>query len=89
MFRDVKTPSDRLYEFNNFCLVNKSILNKIVKNIYNASGSNAQELQENHQRELSTVSEYIRFMPNLLDFDNKRMYFKKEVKKLRKQANAR
>ena len=34
VFRDVKTPSDRLYEFNNFCLVNKSILNKIVKNIY-------------------------------------------------------
>jgi hypothetical protein len=28
-------------------------------------------------------------MPNLLDFENKRMYFKKEIKKLRKQANAR
>ena len=28
-------------------------------------------------------------MPNLLDFENKRMYFKKEIKKLRKQANPR
>jgi E3 ubiquitin-protein ligase HUWE1 len=28
-------------------------------------------------------------MPNLLDFENKRMYFKKEIKKLRRQANAR
>lgn len=42
VFRDVSTPSDRLFEFNDFCLVNKAILNKIVKNIYNASG-NAQE----------------------------------------------
>lgn len=89
VFRDVSSPSDRLLEFNNFCLVNKAILNKIVKNIYNASGNNALEQQENHQRELSTVSDYIKYMPNLLDFENKRMYFKKEIKKLRKQANAR
>ena len=41
VFRDVSNPSDRLFEFNNFCLINKAILNKIVKNIYNASGNNA------------------------------------------------
>lgn len=41
VFRDVSSPSDRLFDFNNFCLVNKAILNKIVKNIYNASGNNA------------------------------------------------
>lgn len=84
VFRDVASPSDRLFDFNNFCLVNKAILNKIVKNIYNASGNSAQEQLENHQRELSTVSDYIKYMPNLLDFDNKRMYFKKEIKKLRR-----
>ena len=39
VFRDVSNPSDRLFEFNDFCLVNKAILNKIVKNIYNASGN--------------------------------------------------
>lgn len=35
------------------------------------------------------MSEYIKFMPNLLDFDNKRMYFKKEIKKLRRGSLAR
>lgn len=33
---------------------------------------------------MSTIIEYIKFMPNLLDFDNKRAYFKKEIKKMRK-----
>ena len=28
-------------------------------------------------------------MPNLLDFENKRQYFKKEIKKLRKLSNSR
>jgi len=88
VFRDVDNASDRLIDFNNFCLVNKAMLNKIVKNIYNA-GNNNQESAENHQREMSTVSDYIKYMPNLLDFENKRMYFKKEIKKLRRQANAR
>ena len=36
VFRDVENASDRLIDFNNFCLVNKAMLNKIVKNIYNA-----------------------------------------------------
>ena len=28
-------------------------------------------------------------MPNLLDFENKRIYFKKELKKIKRNANAR
>jgi hypothetical protein len=28
-------------------------------------------------------------MPNLLDFENKRIYFKKEIKKMKRNVNAR
>jgi hypothetical protein len=34
IFRDVKDASTRLFQFNNFCLQNQQILNKLVKNIY-------------------------------------------------------
>lgn len=38
---------------------------------------------------MATISEYIKFMPNLLDFENKRIYFKKELKKMKRTVNAR
>jgi len=33
--------------------------------------------RESVTKEVNTIAEYIKYMPNLLDFDNKRMYFKK------------
>lgn len=38
---------------------------------------------------MGSWSEYIKFMPNLLDFENKRTYFKKEIKKIRRSSLAR
>lgn len=60
-------------------------MNKLVKSIFNAGARD----KENYAKDIGTVSEYIKFMPNLLDFDNKRMYFKKEIKKLRRGSFAR
>ena len=34
----------------------------------------------------STIKEYIGFMPHVLDFENKRALFKREIKKLRKSS---
>lgn len=80
IFRDVDSASSRLSDFSTFCLQNKLILNKLVKNMYSQSSRE----RDSSSRDMGTVSEYIRYMPNLLDFENKRMYFKKEIKKLRR-----
>ena len=85
IFRDVEEPSEGLYTLNRFCLQNKALLNKLVKAVYVAGAKD----KEAASKDITTITEFIRFMPNLLDFENKRMYFKKEIKKLRKQANAR
>jgi len=85
IFRDVEDASARLFQFNLFCLQNKVILNKLVKNVLSASARD----KESSVKDIITVSEYIKFMPNLLDFENKRMYFKKEIKKLRRGGYAR
>lgn len=80
IFRDVDTASSRLSDFSTFCLQNKLILNKLVKNMYSQSSRE----RESSSKDIGTISEYIKFMPHLLDFENKRMYFKKEIKKLRR-----
>jgi hypothetical protein len=40
-------------------------------------------------KDMSTMIEYIKFMPNLLDFDNKRAFFKKEIKKMKRSVYGR
>lgn len=85
IFRDVEDPSDGLYTLNRFCLQNKALLNKLVKAVYVASAKD----KEAASKDITTITEFIRFMPNLLDFENKRMYFKKEIKKLRRGGFAR
>lgn len=60
-------------------------MNKLVKNVFNAG----QRDRESSAKDMISWSEYIKFMPNLLDFDNKRMYFKKEIKKLRRGSSVR
>lgn len=85
IFRDVDVASDRLCQFNLFCLQNQLILNKLVKNIFSAGGRD----RESAQKDIGAVSEFIKYMPNLLDFENKRLYFKKEIKKLRRASYAR
>jgi len=66
-----------------FCLQHKAFLNKLVKNIFNSKEKEA------NSKETNTVSEYIKYMPNLLDFENKRIYFKKELNKMRRQGYSR
>lgn len=87
MFRDIDDASDRLFLFNNFCLQNQSILNKLVKAIY--GGNQREREKDSKAKDMATISEYIKFMPNLLDFENKRIYFKKELKKMKRSVNAR
>jgi hypothetical protein len=45
--------------------------------------------KDTKSKDMATISEYIKFMPNLLDFENKRIYFKKELKKMKRTVNAR
>lgn len=85
VFRDVEEASEGLYKFNVFCLQNKPLLNKLVKGVYTASAKD----KESAAKDIATITEFVRFMPNLLDFENKRMYFKKEIKKLRRGSLAR
>mmetsp|Transcript_38990 Transcript_38990/g.59287 ORF Transcript_38990/g.59287 Transcript_38990/m.59287 type:complete len:159 (+) Transcript_38990:3474-3950(+) len=80
VFANVEKASHRLILFNNFCSTFKPILNKLVKKIYNSRSSEKESLS----REMAPVTEYIKYMPTLLDFDNKRLFFKKEIKKMRK-----
>lgn len=82
VFRDIEQASDRLTMFNSFCMQHKVLLNKLVKHIFSSKEKDA-------SKDSGTVAEYIRYMPNLLDFENKRVYFKKELKRLRKASHAR
>jgi hypothetical protein len=62
--------TNRIEEMSNFCLVNKKIINKMIKTKPNLF---TQELDG-----------FIKYMPNLLDFENKRSYFKKEIHKMKR-----
>ena len=85
VFKNVELASTRLVKFSNFCQNFKPILNKIVKKMYSARSGEKEALA----REMVTVHEYIKFMPSVMDFENKRLYFKKEVKKMRRAAYSR
>lgn len=70
LFRTSSYFNNRIEELNQFCIVNKRIINKLIK-----SKPKAFE---------GEIDALIKHIPNLLDFDNKRAYFKKELLKLKK-----
>jgi 5-bromo-4-chloroindolyl phosphate hydrolysis protein len=70
LFKNSSFFTVRTEELNRFCIVNKRIINKLIKS------KPAQFANE--------LDELIKHMPNLLDFDNKRIYFKKELARLKK-----
>jgi len=48
-----------------------------------------QSSRDKEGKDNGSLMEYIKYMPHLLDFDNKRLYFKKEIKKLKKSGYSR
>lgn len=64
--------TNRVEELSHFCMMNKRIINKMIKT---RSHLFANELEG-----------LIKHMPNILDFDNKRVYFKKELAKLKRNS---
>ena len=54
-------------QFSVFCLNNKKAINKLL-----ASKNKPIDLK---------LADIVRYMPNLLDFDNKRAYFVKELER--------
>lgn len=65
LFRNANYYTSRIEELCKFCVANKRIINKLIKN-----------KPQLFVRELEGL---IKHMPNLLDFDNKRIYFKREL----------
>ena len=57
--------------------------------MYGGNQRDRERERESKSKDMATISEYIKFMPNLLDFENKRIYFKKELKKMKRSVNAR
>lgn len=69
--------SDQLYEFCKFCLINKDIINKMVT------------MPPSYQSTCSlTLSAFVKAMPNILNFENKRSYFRREIDKLKRDQRA-
>ena len=66
---DIDQVSERLEIFNSFCLKNKELLNKIVKQSFEKSEKN-------------DMTNLLKYMPNLLTMENKSELFKKEIEKL-------
>ncbi|CDW76386.1 ubiquitin-protein ligase [Stylonychia lemnae] len=74
LFRNQNYFTNRIQELSNFCLCNKRLINKLIKS--------------KSQMFTNEVEALIKQMPNLLDFDNKRIYFKRELQKLKKAQYA-
>lgn len=70
LFKNSEYFTPRIEQLNAFCLANKRLINKLIKS---KPGLFVNELEG-----------LIRHMPNLLDFENKRVYFRKELQKLRR-----
>lgn len=70
LFRNTSYFTPRIEEFSNFCFANKRLINKLIKN-----------KTANFVGEMEGLFKY---MPNLLDFENKRIYFKRELAKLKR-----
>lgn len=70
LFRNTAYFTNRVEQLSQFCLVNKRIINKMIKSKPSLFANELEGL--------------IKHMPNLLDFENKRVYFKKEIAKLKR-----
>lgn len=70
LFRPGFIFTNRIEELSQFCLINKKIINKLIK--------------QKPQLFAEALEQFVKYMPNLLDFDNKRGYFKKELAKLKR-----
>lgn len=70
LFKNVTTLSERMVVFSTFCLNNKKIINKIFKD---------NKLNDSNLK----LNDVIRYMPNLLDFANKKAYFYSKIEKMR------
>lgn len=71
LFKNVDKVSDRLKEFASLCLKNKKAIN--------------QYLQSKNRSDFS-ITDIVSYMPNILSFENKRAYFKKEVQRIQRSA---
>jgi len=69
LFKHSPQVTPRIEKLTNFCLKNKRVINQLIK--------------KQNQAFLGEVEVFIQHMPNLLDFENKRVFFKKEIKKMR------
>jgi hypothetical protein len=72
LFKNSQYMSNRVEELSQFCMINKRIINKMIKTRSHAFANELEGL--------------IKHMPNILDFDNKRAYFKKELQKLKRNS---
>lgn len=70
LFRNKNYFNPRIEELSNFCQANKRLINKLIKT-----------KTANFVGEMEGLFKY---MPNLLDFENKRIYFKRELAKLKR-----
>ncbi len=63
-------PPERIETLTELCFSNKKVVNKLIK-----------QKSQNFLQEMEPI---IRQMPNLLDFENKRFFFRQELRKLKK-----
>ena len=70
IFKNQKYFTNRVAEISRFCRVNKRLINQLIKKRPAFASAEIEGL--------------IRNMPDLLDFDNKRIYFKKELQAIRR-----
>ena len=73
VFKTQPEISDQLYEFCKFCMLNKQIINKI----FNTSSPDVSSFN---------LTTFVKAMPNVLNFENKRQFFRKEIDKIKKEA---
>lgn len=78
--------SPRLRDFSAFCWRFKTTLNSLVRQMYGNAENRQPGQAEALAKDLETVCEYIKYMPAILDFDNKRIYLRKELKRLKRHA---
>lgn len=70
VFRNAFYMTLRTEDFSRFCMANKRLINKMIK--------------QRPSMFVKELEQMIKYMPNLLDFENKRTYFKKELAKLKR-----
>jgi len=73
LFKNVDAVSNRLREFASLCLKNKKAINQYL------------QLKSRTFTDFS-IQDIVSYMPNILNFENKRAYFKKEIDRLKRSA---